>query len=182
MTEVEKKGIGKLGIGIALCAIVIILAATNLWSYTTLRNQIDTLNDEKVSLQNQIDTLNTDKDNLQSQIDSLNDDKNALQSQIDSLQNDIANMQVADMRALLKDQFTNMIFGTDKHRVEGYILNLGEETAYNVKIHLTWDLGGGTYVFKTIDVGNPWGRYIGMVSQEFRFEGQGTLSYHITWD
>lgn len=168
MTEVEKKGIGKVAIGIALCAVVIVLGAFIFYSHTTLQNQIN--------------TLNNDKDSLQGQIDSLNDDKNNLQSQIDSHQNVITGMQAADMRAMLTDYFSSSFWGTDKHRVEGYILNFGEETAYNVQIHLTWDMGGGSYVFKTIAVGNPWGHYIGRVAQDFYFGGQGTLSYYVTWD
>jgi len=88
----------------------------------------------------------------------------------------------ADVSALLTITFTSVSPGDDRHDVEGIIINFGTETAYNVTIDLTWDLGGGMYVYKTINVGNPWGHYIGEIGATYYFEGQGTVSYEITWD
>lgn len=94
MTEVEKKGIGKAKVGLVVSAVlIVILAVSNVWSYTNLQNQINTLNNDKNNLQSQVNTL-------QSQIDSLNttyqdylsthshsnSEYAALQSQIQTLQ------------------------------------------------------------------------------------------------
>lgn len=87
-----------------------------------------------------------------------------------------------DVEALIIVTFTSVWLGDDRHDVEGFIINFGTETAYNVKIDLTWDLGEGKFVYKTINVGNVWGHYIGSISETYYFEEQGTYSYEITWD
>lgn len=72
--------------------------------------------------------------------------------------------------------------GTDRHDVDGLIVNFGTETAYNAKIELTWDLGiQGSHV-ATIELGNVWGHYIGEISETFYFEFDGPVSWEITWD
>jgi len=87
----------------------------------------------------------------------------------------------ADVKALIVVTYTYSYWGEDRHDVEGIIINFGTETAYNVKIKITWDLGGGKFVYKTIDVGTAWGHYIGNIKETIYFEGQGTYSYEITW-
>jgi hypothetical protein len=87
----------------------------------------------------------------------------------------------ASVNALIADTFTSVWLGEDKHDVEGIIINFGTEPAYNVKIDQTWDLGEGKFVYKTIYVGTTWGHYIGNIKETYRFEGQGTYSYVITW-
>lgn len=73
VAEVEKKGFGKERVGLVTCGIlVVILGISNVWSYTTLQNQIDALKDDTNRLQDQVDALNDDKNVLQNQIDSLN--------------------------------------------------------------------------------------------------------------
>jgi len=88
----------------------------------------------------------------------------------------------ADVKALITETFVSVWLAPDRHHIEGFIINFGTETAYNVKIELTWDLGGGMYVFQTIDAGNLWSHYVGNIGATYYFEGQGTFSYEITWD
>ena len=64
MVVVGKKGIGKVGL-LVPAVLVVILVVSNVWSYTTLQNQIDTLSNEKNNLQGHVSTL-------QSQMESLN--------------------------------------------------------------------------------------------------------------
>ena len=55
MIEVEKKGIGKAKVGLLIPIIlVVILAVSNVWSYTTLSN-------EKDNLQNHVNTFQSNK-------------------------------------------------------------------------------------------------------------------------
>ena len=78
MTEV-KKGIGKSGVGLIVCATLVgVLAVSGVLFY--LRNN---------TLQNQIDTLETDKDNLQSQMSGLQTEINNLQTENSQLQGEI---------------------------------------------------------------------------------------------
>lgn len=86
-----------------------------------------------------------------------------------------------DVSALVSVAFTSIWLGDDRHDVSGLIVNFGTETAYDVKIELTWDLGGGKYVYKTINIGSMVGHAIKSISATYYFEGQGTYSYEITW-
>ena len=88
----------------------------------------------------------------------------------------------ADLKVLITETFVPVWPGDDRHDIEGFMINFGTETAYNVKIEMTWDLGGGMYVFKTIEAGNVWSHYVGNIGATYYFEGQGTFSYEITWD
>jgi len=55
MTEVQKKGFRK--DLIALIVVIVILAVSNIYTYTTLQNQITLLSNEKNNLQTQVNTL-----------------------------------------------------------------------------------------------------------------------------
>jgi len=105
MTEVEKKGIGKVKAGLVVCAVlVVILAVSNVWSYTSLQNQVNQLHTDKTNLESQLDSLNTEywdlyanytQENwwhhyyenqtvaLQFQIEVLTNEKNQLQTWLD---------------------------------------------------------------------------------------------------
>ena len=88
----------------------------------------------------------------------------------------------ADVSALITVTFTSILLGDDRHEVEGFIVNFGTESAYNVGVKLTWNLGGGQYVYKTISIGTMWGHDIGEIDVTYYFEGAGTWSYVIEWD
>lgn len=61
MSEVEKKGIGRVKVGLILCVVlVVMLAVSNVWSFMMVER-----------LQNQVNNLETDKNALQSQVISL---------------------------------------------------------------------------------------------------------------
>lgn len=86
-----------------------------------------------------------------------------------------------DVSALVSVAFNNVSLGDDEHVVSGFIVNFGTEIAWNVKIELTWNLGGGKYVYKTINTGSMVGHAIMSFGATYYFEGQGTYSYEITW-
>lgn len=86
-----------------------------------------------------------------------------------------------DVSALISVTFTSIWLGDDRHDVEGFIVNFGTDTAYNVEIDLTWDLGAGKYVYKTISIGTMFGHGIEEIDVTYYFEGTGTYSYEITW-
>jgi len=86
-----------------------------------------------------------------------------------------------DVSALISVTFTDIWLGDDTHDVEGFIVNFGTGPAYDVKIDLTWNLGGGIYVYKTINVGTLSGHEIDEIDVTYYFEGTGTVSYEITW-
>ena len=88
----------------------------------------------------------------------------------------------ADISALIHVAFTSILFGDDRHDVTGFLANFGTETATNVKIKMTWSLGGGRYVYKTITIGTMYGHEIEDLDQTYYFEGAGSWWYEITWD
>ena len=75
MTEVEKRGIGKAKIGIAVSSVLaVILLISTIWLATRvidLQRQVNTLHTEKGNLQTQVNTLTTQKTNLQNQVNDL---------------------------------------------------------------------------------------------------------------
>lgn len=145
MTETKKKRIGKVKVGLIVSAIlVIVLTVTNVWSYTSLQNQITTLNDATTNLQSQVNTLQTDKANLQSQIDSLNtnyqdyasthshsnSEYDALEEERDALKAPklkIESLFVDDVRPWWGDKYLH---------VYGEIWNVGTDTAYDCRLHV----------------------------------------------
>jgi cell division protein FtsB len=166
MTETEKKGIGKAKVGLIISAIlVIILAVTNVWSYTNLQNQIITLNNEQANLQSQVNTLQTDKANLQSQIDSLNvtyqdyisthshsnpeyDDLNSTyqhyisthsytDSEHDTLENERDTLRAPKLK--IESLFVDDVrpwWGAEYLHVYGEVWNVGTDTAYDCRLHV----------------------------------------------
>jgi len=99
MTEVEKRGNGKMKIGLLISGVLIaIFAFSSLWLYT----RID-------SLQNQVNVLQTDKDNLETQINNLQTDKTNLQIQKDTLQNQLSllNSEYDSLQSKYDDYVTN---------------------------------------------------------------------------
>jgi len=86
-----------------------------------------------------------------------------------------------DVSTLITVTFTSVWLGDDRHDVDGFIVNFGTETAYDVEIDMTWDLGEGIFVYKTIYIGILWGHGIEEIDETYFFEGTGTISYEITW-
>jgi chaperonin cofactor prefoldin len=114
MIEVEKKGIGKATVGLIVTTVLVgILVISNVWSYTTLQNRINTLSNEKDNLESQVNTL-------QSQMNSLNttyqyyvsnhshsdSEYDALQSQTQTLANEKNQLQNENL--ILKNQIAEM--------------------------------------------------------------------------
>jgi hypothetical protein len=99
MTAAEKKGIGKAKAGLVVSSVLIaILAVSNVWSYTSLQNQINTLNNEKSNLQSQINTLqaqlsslNTTYQNYVSTHSHSNSEYDALKTEKDALNTEYQN-------------------------------------------------------------------------------------------
>ncbi len=114
MTEVEKKGIGKATVSLVVTTVlVVILAISNVWSYTTLQNRINALSSEKDNLQSQLNTLQSQKDSLNATYQDyasthsrLDSEYDTLQSQIQSLTNEKNELQNENL--ILKDQIAEM--------------------------------------------------------------------------
>ena len=92
MTEVEKKGIGKAKAGLVVSAVlIVILAVSNVWSYTSLQNQINTLNNEKSNLQGQINTLHSQLSSLNTTYQNYTSTHSYSNSEYDSLNTEYQN-------------------------------------------------------------------------------------------
>lgn len=83
--------------------------------------------------------------------------------------------------AALMDAYTNNLISPDSHHVTGYVINFGSSEASTVQIDLTWNMGGGAFVYKTIYVGTMSGHSIQYIDYTYSFNGQGALSYTISW-
>ena len=72
-------------------------------------------------------------------------------------------------------------FGTDRHHVYGPIVNWGDESAYDVRVQMTWNLGGGKYVYKTYYIEIMLKHQINYIDVAYRFDGSGSFSYYVEW-
>ena len=101
MNEVKKKGIGKAKVSLLILTVLaVVLTISNLWVYTSLQRQINTLGKDKKNLNIQMSTLQTEKsnlnndiNNLQSKITSLEAENDNIESEIDNLQSEKYNLQ-----------------------------------------------------------------------------------------
>lgn len=82
MNEVEKKGMGKVGVGLMICASLVgVLAVSSLVFYIRNSNLQNTVNALKVEIYD----LQTDKYDLQSQVGFLTTENDDLQDEVDDL-------------------------------------------------------------------------------------------------
>ena len=81
----------------------------------------------------------------------------------------------------LVDYYSWIWLGADHHNVQGYIINFGSTTANNVQIKMTWNLGGGAYVYKTYYAGAMVGHQIAKLDVTYDFDNQGSFSYTVDW-
>ena len=88
MTEV-KKGIGRLGVGLIICATLVgVLAVSSIWFYVRnndLQNIVNSLETETYDLQSQMNSLTSEKNSLQNQVESLTTENDDLQDEVDDL-------------------------------------------------------------------------------------------------
>ena len=82
----------------------------------------------------------------------------------------------------LTDVFTSVWLFTDHHNVQGYVINFGDTQAYNVYVQMAWNLGGGSFVYKTYVIGTMEGHQITHIDVKYDFEGEGAFSYTVQWN
>jgi cell division protein FtsB len=130
----------KVAIALGIIAMILFTGIIVVFAYystavTQRDNIITTKEQEILSLQNEV----TD---LEEQITELQDQVEAQQNQILSLQNQLASMKPASTAA----RVINVGLGARDDRsnpnapflyVSGYVCNVGAETAYNVRLHVT---------------------------------------------
>jgi len=155
----KEKGIGKSKIGLVISGVlIVILAISSLWLYTTgntlqtdkddLQTQINNLQSlassletwldgNKTLLQTWLDGNVTDCEsqiqNLNSQITTLNSQINFLNTQITSLQNEIDSLEAPQLhRVNVEWSDHHPLFGSPYISISGTIFNSGTNSAYNV--------------------------------------------------
>ena len=128
---VDKKVAIALGIIVMILFTGIIVVFAYYSTAVTQRdNIIATKEQEILSLQNEVS-------DLEEQVTDLQDQVEAQQSQILSLQNQLANTAVRVINVGLGAD-DNAYNSTHRFlRVSGYVCNIGSETAYNVRLHVT---------------------------------------------
>ncbi|MDG6223788.1 MAG: hypothetical protein QCH99_11065 [Candidatus Bathyarchaeota archaeon] len=106
-------------------------------------------------------------ENLQNQVNSIEDEKSQLQTLIADLQNQVTtkDFEITDLNDQINElreaKLMNVGTGASDHNdgqppylyVYGYICNIGRETAYNAKIHVTANhINGETAIDTYIDI------------------------------
>jgi len=102
-----------------------------------LQSQIDSLQAEKTQLQNQVSSLQTKISQLQSQVNNLEAEISQLQTQIGVLQAEIERLKAPKLVLVnLKADDVRPWLGTPYLHIYGEICNVGENTAYDSKLHV----------------------------------------------
>jgi len=137
----KKENMVKKKVAIALGIIVMVLFSGIIVVFAyystavTLRDNLIAMKDQEIlSLQSEIETL-------EGQVSDLQDQVEAQQNQILNLENQLASLTPASTAA----RVINVGLGADDNpyssppflHVSGYVCNIGSETAYNVRLHVT---------------------------------------------
>ena len=134
MTEVEKRGIGKAKIGIAVSGILAVtLLMSTIWLGTRvidLQRQVNTLHTEKSNLQTQVNNRTTQNTDLQIQVTNLTTDKTNLQIQVAKLTLDKNQLQTEVDELLLK-----LNLGCSEDVLSDHTINQGANSRTLVKIY-----------------------------------------------
>jgi cell division protein FtsL len=168
---VSKKVAIALGVIVMVLFSGIIVVFAYFSSAVSLRDNIIAVKDEEIlSLQSEIETL-------EEQVSDLQDQVEAQQNQILNLENQLASMHPASTAA----RVINVGLGAHDERsnpnepylyVSGYVCNVGAETAYNVRLHVTAYRGSveviNSYYNIVSALGKEDSRY---VEAEFYYDG-----------
>jgi hypothetical protein len=162
MSEKQEEMVSK-KVAIALGVIVMVLFSgiivvfAYFSSAVSLRDNIIAIKDEEIlSLQSEIETL-------EGQVSDLQDQVEAQQNQIANLENQLASMTPASTAA----RVINVGLGARDERfnpdepylyVSGYVCNVGSETAYNVRLHVTAYRGSVEVINSYYDIVSSLGR------------------------
>jgi hypothetical protein len=132
---VDKKVVIALGVIVMVLFSGIIVVFAYFSSAVNLRDNIIATKDQEIlSLQSEIETLDEQVSNLQDQVETQ-------QNQIVNLQNQLASLNPASTAARVINVGLGARDENDPSEpylyVSGYVCNVGSETAYNVRLHVT---------------------------------------------
>lgn len=140
--------------------------------------EIDRLNGVISQKNSEISQKNSDISNLNSQIAQKNSEISSLESQINSLNSQVASLesQIEDLEAAKVIKVG--LVGTDERpflqtpylHVEGFICNVGKDTAYNVRIHVVAYQGGVVAIDTYINKASLSGEYWSAVNENIYYE------------
>jgi cell division protein FtsB len=168
---VNKKVAIVLGIIVMVLFTGIIVIFAYYSTAVTQRDNLIAMKDQEIlSLQSEV----TD---LEEQVTDLQDQVEAQQSQILSLQNQLASMTPASTTARVinvglgaRDDRTN--FDDPFLYVSGYVCNVGAETAYNVRLHVTAYRGSVEVINSYYNIGTIAKEDSRQIEAEFHYDGE----------
>lgn len=166
MSEVEKKSIGKAGVGLlVLTGLVVVLVMSNLLVYVSLQKQIDSLEVDNENLNVQVNSLKADKNSLRDQVSDLQSDKIKLQSEVNSLESEVADLEW---------ELDNLQQTAEENLFEFYYASLAEQRfgVDDLNEYLDrWEWIEGTFTKDVFDC-SEMSAYI-----EWRLENEGYNTY-----
>lgn len=175
MTEAKKKGIGKAKAGLVVCAVlVVILAVSNVWSYTNLQNQVNQLHTDKTNLESQLDSLNTEYWDLYANYTHENWWHHYYENQTLALKApklSVLSVYSGDVRPWS---------GTPYLHVYGEIWNVGSDTAYNCRLHVILYQGSVVAKDTYVNLGTIFGENKKSVDANIYYNGDALTNRSIT--
>jgi cell division protein FtsB len=165
----------KVAIALGIIVIVLFTGIIVIFAYystaVTLRDNIIAMKDQEIlSLQSEVTALEEQVTDLQDQVETQ-------QNQILNLQNQLASMTPASTTA----RVINVGLGARDDRsnpsdpflyVSGYVCNIGAETAYNVKLHVTAYRGSVEVINSYYNIGTIAKEDSRQIEAEFHYDGE----------
>jgi hypothetical protein len=117
---------------------------------------------------------------LQPQIQTLTESLATTQTQLDTVDTDLSELNDAYICASLQDPQLTSSWG---HKVQGMVINFGNETANNIVITMKWFKDDASFHQEIIEIPTLAGRAIKEIDFNYSFGGQADdLQYSVTWE
>lgn len=175
--------------------LVAALSVLNVWFYTALKEEIQTLNEQKNSLESQVNTLHEEKNSLQSQVNELQEQKNSLNatyqeyksthshsnSKFDALEAERDLLKAPKLSTLsLYSTDERPELGTPHLHIYGEVWNVGNDVAYDCRLNVVAYQGAVKAIDTQIFLGTIFGENRKSVDDEIDYSGEALTSWNIT--
>ena len=170
----------KVGLIVSI-VLVVALAVSNVWLYTTLSSDIQTLSLEQTSLQSQVDTLQEQKNSLNATYQAYKSTHSHSDSKYDALEaeRDLLNApKLSTLSLRVTDERPEL--GTPCLHLQGEVWNVGSLVAYDCQLHVIAHQGDVKAIDTQLFVGTIFGENRKSLDEEIPYSGDALTRWNIT--
>jgi len=161
--------------------LVAALAVSNVWLYTTLSADIQTLYLEQNNLQSQVDTLQEQNNSLNATYHAYKSTHSHSDSKYDALEAERDLLNAPKLSTLsLRATDERPEPGTPCLHLQGEVWNVGSLVAYDCQLHVVAHQGVVKAIDTQVFVGTIFGEYRKSIDEEIQYSGDALTSWNIT--